>query len=178
MKALKNELRDKGVTIKVLKKRLLALALKDASIEFDALQQKTPLATIFSPVELSEVAGTIYRFGKQFADKDGKFDVLGVYDNEASALVSREDFLVIAQLPSREVLLAQVMGGITGPLRAFMSIVDQLSKKEPVNEAPAAEPAVEAPTEAEKPAEEAAPAPEAPASEEAAPAASEEKKEE
>lgn len=129
-KQLKNELLEKGAKMKVLKKRLLSIALKDAGVEFDTMTEKTPLATIFSPVDLSEVAGTINKFGKQFKDSDSKFEVLGVYDKEAGGMIGREEFLVIANLPSREVLLAQVMGGITGPLRAFMSIVEQMSKKD------------------------------------------------
>lgn len=133
-KQLKNELLEKGAKVKVLKKRLLSIALKEAGIEFETMQEKTPLATIFSPVDLSEVAGTINKFGRQFKDTESKFEVLGVYDKEAGEMISREQFLVIANLPSREVLLAQVMGGITGPLRAFMSIVSQLAEKQEVGE--------------------------------------------
>ena len=58
-----------------------------------------------------------------------EFKVLGAFDVPAKKYLNLDEFTVIAKLPSREVLLAQLVGVMSGPIRAFMYIVDQLSKK-------------------------------------------------
>ncbi len=129
---LKSELRKAGATFKVMKKRLLKIALKDAGIEFDPSTSKAPIAAIFAPEELTSVAAAVYKFSRDLAKKKIEFKVLAAFDKGRNVVVSKEEFTIIAKLPSREVLLAQVMGAMTGPLRAFMYILDQLSKKSSV----------------------------------------------
>ena len=127
---LKIELRKANATLKVIKKRLLKIALKETGVEFDPTQFKAPIATIFAPNDLTSVAGPIYKFTKDLAKKKVNFTVVGVYDNEKKVVISDKDFITIAKLPGREALLGLVLGAMTGPLRAFMYIVDQLSKKQ------------------------------------------------
>jgi len=149
---LKADLRKSGSVLKVVKKSLLNIALKEAGINFDPTISKAPIATVYATGEMTTIAAPIYKFSKELAKKKMDFKVLGAFDKISNAVLSAAEFTVIAKLPSREVLLAQVLGGMTGPLRAFMYILDQLSKKAPV--------AASAP----KPAEAAAPTPtEAPA---------------
>jgi large subunit ribosomal protein L10 len=124
---LKNQLKESNSEYKVVKKRLLKIALTRAGIDFDPLSKTAPIGAIFSPEEITTTAGPVYKFSKDLAKKKISFDILGAYDGQENKVLSDEEFLVIAKLPSREVLLAQIMGGITGPLRAFMSIVKQLS---------------------------------------------------
>ena len=128
---LKSELRKAGATFKVMKKRLLKIALKEAGISYDPSTSKAPIATIFVPGELTLVAGPIYKFSKELAKRKIDFKVVSAFDKERNAVITDKEFLVIAKLPSREVLLGQVLGAMTGPLRAFMFIIDQLSKKQP-----------------------------------------------
>lgn len=128
---LKTELRKAGATFKVMKKRLLRIALKDAGIEFDPMQFKAPVATIFVKGDITSVAAQIYKFSKELAKKKIEFKIVSAYDKDRKAVVTDKEFLVIAKLPSREVLLGMVLGGMTGPLRAFMHILSELSKKQP-----------------------------------------------
>ena len=126
---LKQELKKAGATYKVVKKTLLKLALKETGIDFDPLQFGAQVGTMFIPGDLSSVAGPIYKFAKEMVKIKKNFQVLGGFDVDLKGAITAEQFTTIAKLPSREVLLGQVVGVMSGPIRAFMYIVDQLSKK-------------------------------------------------
>lgn len=128
-----------GATFKVIKKRLLSISLKNSGIDFDPLQFTAQVGTFFVPEDLSSVAAPIYKFAKDLAKSKKEFKVLGAYDLVAKTPVSAEEFTVVAKLPSREMLLAMVMGAITGPLRAFMYLLNEISKKLAFAEASAGE---------------------------------------
>ncbi len=130
---LKKELRKAGAEFKVVKKRLLKIALKEAGIEFDPSSNKAPIATVYTPTDLTSVAGPIYKFSRELAKRKINFKVLAAYDAEAKKLLNTAEFTVIAKLPNRETLLAMVIGAMTGPLRAFMSIVQQLAERPQTN---------------------------------------------
>lgn len=144
---LKKELKEAGVKFQVLKKRLLAIALKRAGVDFDPTQFDSQVGTFFLSGDLTTAAGKIHKFAKDIEKTKKQFKVLSAYDVEKKQAVGVAEFTAIAKLPTREVLIAMVMGGITGPVRAFMSIVKQLSEKGGASAVPAAasEPAVPAP---------------------------------
>lgn len=128
---LKAAFRTSGAKYRVIRKRLFAVALKDKGIEFDPLQFSAQFGVVFVPNELGPAASAVYKFGKELLkDKKKEFKVLGAYDLAGRAFVSVAEFNAIAQLPSREVLLGQVVGTMIAPLKAFMNIVDQLAKRE------------------------------------------------
>jgi large subunit ribosomal protein L10 len=120
---LKSELKKAGIVFRVFKKRLLKIALKEAGIEFDPEQFAAQLGTFFMPGELSDAAGQIYKFSKDLAKKKKDFKVLGVYDITAKSFLDPEQFTVIAKLPSREILLAQLVGMLAAPIRALMYLL-------------------------------------------------------
>jgi large subunit ribosomal protein L10 len=126
---IKEELRKSDSVFKVFKKRLLKLALKKAGADFDPTQFEAQVGTVFARGDLSAVATPIYKFAKELAKANKNFKVLGAYDAVSKAAISVEEFTAVAKLPSREVLLAMVMGAITGPLRAFMYLINEISKK-------------------------------------------------
>ena len=141
---LKSDLRKAGSAFKVFKKRLLKLAMKQAGFDFDPAQFDAQVGTVFVKGDVSSVAAPVYKFSKELAKKQKNFKVLGAYDLSKNVFMPAEEFTTLAKLPSREVLLALVIGAMSGPLRAFMSIVDQLSKKQPAAPAAPATPAPEA----------------------------------
>lgn len=144
---LKTELRKAGAEFKVVKKRLLKIALKEAGIEFDPSATKSAVATVYTPTDLTAVAGPIYKFTKDLAKRKIEFKVLGAYDADAKKVLSTAEFTVIAKLPNRETLLAMVIGAMTGPLRAFMYIAGEIAKnkaKDVKVETPAPAPAAAA----------------------------------
>jgi large subunit ribosomal protein L10 len=129
LRGLKRDLREAGAKFTIVKKRLLNLALQRADIDFDAMQFEGPVGTVFVPEDITSVASKMHKFG--ISNKT--FQVVGAYDVEKNSFLNSDEFTVIAKLPSRDILIAQIMGGITGPLRAFMSIVKQLSEKSSTN---------------------------------------------
>lgn len=144
VRRLKIEVKKAGAIFKVFKKRLLNITLKELGVAFDPMQFKGQIGTFFIPEDLSSVAATIHKFAKELAKSKKNFIVLGAYDMANKQAVSVEEFTSIAKLPGREVLLSMVIGGVTGPLRAFMYLLGELAKKQPA--APvAAAPVVAAP---------------------------------
>jgi len=145
VRRIKIEVKKVGAAFKVIKKRLLKLAFKNLGIDFDPLQYAAQVGTFFIPEDLSSVAGPIHKFAKDLAKEKKEFKVLGAYDLANKAAISLEDFNAIAKLPGRETLLAMVLGAITGPLRAFMYLANEIGKKQstPVPAAAAAAPAAD-----------------------------------
>ena len=129
---IKVEVRKAGASFKVIKKRLLRIALKNSGIEFDPMQFPAQVGTFFIPEDLSSVAGPIFKFAKALVKEKKEFKVLGAYDLTAKVAIPVEEFNAVAKLPGREVLLSMVLGAITGPLRAFMYIAQEIAKKQPV----------------------------------------------
>src|SRR3989344_7551829 len=80
-KKLRRELKKAGAELKVLKKRLLNIALKNSGVNFDPMAAKTQLGTIFAKGDLTSVAGLIHKFAKDLTRaKKGEFAVIAAYD--------------------------------------------------------------------------------------------------
>lgn len=129
-KRLRRELKKVGADLKIVKKRLLNIALQKSGIAFEPASAKTQLGTIFSKEELTNLAGLVYKFSKDIIkSKKGQFTVLGAYDAGEKRLVDANEFKAIATLPPREVLLAQIAMMLTMPLKQMMNILEQKSKQ-------------------------------------------------
>lgn len=121
LRNLRSTLRSLNARMEVIKKRLLRIILKEKGIDFDPKRFESQVGTVFVRGEISEVAGPIYKFSK---DKEG-FKILGGIDLAKGENIEAEYLERIGQLPGREVLLGQVLGGMVAPLRAFMWILTQ-----------------------------------------------------
>lgn len=130
IKVLKRVLKAQNADFKVIKKRLLRIALKDSGLEFDPLQFKTQMGTIFIPGELSGIAAGIYKFAKDNEKgKKGEFKILGGFDVKEKRFIDAVEFVAIAKLPSREVLLAQIAMMLTMPIKKVMIALNERAKK-------------------------------------------------
>lgn len=132
IRKLKIELRKIGAAYRVMKKRLLNLALKRSNVPVDATTFSGQVATVFIPGELTEAAAPLYKFQRDMVKAKKNFAVLGAYDLGMKQAITVEQFTAIAKLPSREVLLAQVLGGMTGTLRKFMYTLGEIAKAKQV----------------------------------------------
>ena len=104
IKELKKTLRPLGSTVRVVNKKLLRVSLEKAGVDINPEQFETQLATIFSSANISDVAAPVME-GKVFMD----------------AKTTKQ----IGQLPSREVLIGQVVGMLAAPIRMFMYVLSQ-----------------------------------------------------
>jgi len=139
---LRNKFRQADVEFKVYKNTLARLALRELGFEPAADYMEGPTAWAFSkdPVApakiLKEFSATV-----QFVSMAG-----GVLDGK---VVSPEQLIRLAALPSREQLLAQTVGTIAAPLRNLVgtlnalprnlvSVLDEIRKKKEEESAAAA----------------------------------------
>ena len=163
--ALRNELRKAGVEYSVVKNTMVRRALDDTGLSEldDVLHGTTSLAVCKEdPIAPMRV---VHKFAKglngdRFVIKAGFMD---------GKVLPLEDIAALAELPSKEVLLGQVLGMMLSPITSLAIVIKAIAEKggEPAPKAEeAAASAEEAPAaEAAAPAEEAAPAAEAPAEE-------------
>lgn len=126
MKALRRTLRGLDVKTKVIKKKLLRVALEKNKVDFNPEQFNEQLATIFSSRDISDVASPIYKFYKE-KEKKG-FKMLGAYDLANKTFFDEVMIKRIGQLPSREILLSQLLGMLQAPMKMFLYVLDQKSK--------------------------------------------------
>ena len=166
--ALRKELREAGVEYTVVKNTLLRLAI--AATELNGLETVLDGTTAIATSADDYVAAA--RILSKFADTHKEFNIKnGFLDTE---VIDTAKIAGLAKLPSREVLLAQVLGAFQAPIAAFARAVQAIVDKggEPVAEAAeeTAEPEV---AEAAEPVAEAAEPEAAPAAEAEAPAAEE-----
>jgi large subunit ribosomal protein L10 len=167
--AMRNKLREAGVDYKVYKNTLMKRAIAGTDNEKLSEVLDGPSAFAFGAddaIAPARVLDAVIKEYKKMAFKAGIIE--GVY-------YDAEGVKQIAQIPSRDVLIAKFLGSIQSPIgklvRTFAAIADA-APAAPAEEAPAAPAeAAEAPAEAaaDAPAEETAPAADAPA-EDAAPA--------
>ena len=129
-KKLKRELKKVGADLKVVKKRLLNISLKNSGINFDTMTAKSQIAAVFAKGDLTSVASIINKFAKVIKkSKKGEFEVLGAYDMKENRMVDAKEFNLVATLPSREVLLSQIAMMLTMPIKKIMFGLTELSKK-------------------------------------------------
>ena len=157
---LREELRKNGVDYGVVKNTLVRFALDDAGLnELDEVLHGTTALAVSADDPIAPMR-VINKYSKKFNGE--KFIIkAGFMDGKVLPI---NDIMALADLPSKEVLLAQMMGTMLAPITKLAIVIKAIAKN---GGASAAAPAAEA-----APAVEAAPAAEAPA--EAAPAAVEE----
>jgi len=130
---LKNSLAAIESTYRVIKKRLLGLVFKDKNVPVDVSVFESQLGTVFSPKDITDVAGTVYRFVKGKEKELPEFKMLGGYDLTEAKYYSAEEIKKIGMLPSKETLLAQLVGLLAAPARSLTYVLDQIAKKQTVN---------------------------------------------
>src|SRR5207302_10417701 len=104
----------------------------------DLKQFKISVGTIFADGDIEKAAGPAYKFFSALAVPDGGAKdvwikhLLGGYDMKSSALVDSQQLIYIGKLPPREVVLGQLLGMLSAPIRSFLYILDQKSKSQTV----------------------------------------------
>jgi large subunit ribosomal protein L10 len=117
---LRKTLRSKNAEYRVVKNTLFKRALKEAGIQGLDDYLKGPIAVAFIKEEIGEVAKAL----KDFAKDVEKFSYsAGILDN---VIYAQDQIKRIADLPSKEVLIAQIMGLANGPARGIAVGVNQI----------------------------------------------------
>ena len=132
--ALRKELREAGVEYTVVKNTLLKLAI--ANTELSGLDSVLEGTTAIATSADDYVAAA--RILNKFADTHKNFEIKnGFIDKEVIDIAKISG---LAKLPSREVLLANVLGAFQAPISAFARAIQAIVDKDG-EEAPAEAPA-------------------------------------
>jgi len=126
---LKNKLKEFDSSYKVVKKRLMRVAFEEKGIKFNPEELEAQLGVIFSPKELIDIASGVYKFSKS----NDNFKILGGYDLEKNEPLGLEYINQISLLPLKEVLLGQLVGMISAPLKMFMLVLNERAKLQSSN---------------------------------------------
>ena len=140
---LRKQLREAGVTYKVYKNTMMNFAFKGTDFEGLAPYLEGPSAVAISTTDATAPARILAKFAKDAKALEIKAGVVEglVYDAKGMQ--------TIAQIPSREELLSELLGSLQSPITNFARVMNQLAEKGGASACPA--PAVE-----EAPVEEAA----------------------
>ena len=122
--ALRRELRENGVDYFVVKNTLLARAVQDT----DLADMQSVLEGTTAIALSNEDYAAPARILSKCAEKNETFKIkAGFLDGK---LVDLETINAIAKLPSREVLLATVLGAFQAPIAAFARAVQAIVDKD------------------------------------------------
>ncbi len=114
---LRKELKGSKNEIKISKKTLMDVAFKENKIEVAAKKLSGEIALIFGYQDQILPAKIAYQFSKN----NPNFKILGGFmENQ---LKSAQDIIFLAQLPSREELLAKMLGSMSSPVSGFLNVL-------------------------------------------------------
>ena len=120
---LRNKFRAAGVDYRVYKNRLVKLASKDTAFESLSNDLEGPNAIAIGYEDPTVPA----KIAKDFAKKNNKLEVRsGVVDG---TYYDAQGIIAIADIPSREVLIAKFMGPIQSPVSKFVRTLQAIADK-------------------------------------------------
>jgi len=118
---LRRSLKKINARLDVIKKKLLRIAFERIGKKFDPEVFESQAATIFSKEEIYGIAAA--------AEKAKSVKILGGFDLKTDEFFDAEKAIFFGKLPSREILLGQLVGTIASPIRALLYILSERSKK-------------------------------------------------
>ncbi len=117
---LRNELRKASVEYKVVKNTLLELASKDTESAVLNSHYNGPTAIAITYDDPVAAAKVLSRFAKEQQNQNIFKLKAGMLSGKA---ISASDIQALADLPSREVLLAKLLGTIQAPVANFVGVL-------------------------------------------------------
>lgn len=133
LEEVRNSLREVGAEVAIIKNTLMNIALKEKDIDVES-QLKGPAAVLFSYDDPLATAKILYAFFKKYNLPKIRF---GVFEGR---VVEESEIQKLSTLPSREVLLTQLVGLLNSPIRdlvydlnyeisALVRILSEIQKK-------------------------------------------------
>ena len=122
---LRKELREAGVTYFVEKNSILRFALKEAGISGleNVLEGTTAIA-----ISAEDQTAPARILGKFAGDSEGKFSVKAGFIGEE--IYDEAGVMALSKIPSRDVLLAQLVGSLQGPIQKLAALLKAVSEKD------------------------------------------------
>ena len=122
---LRSEMRKAGVEYVVIKNHIMSRACESTGVDKSIEEMlKGPNAFAFGYDDLSAAA----RILKAFVKKAKKCELIGgIVEGEVMDASAMD---MIAEMPTREVLLARLLGSMMSPISKFAIVLDQIAKKQ------------------------------------------------
>ena len=114
---LRSKYREVGVEYKVYKNTMMRFAFKDAGYEDFNEYLTGPNAVAFGFEDLVQAAKITHEFSKDHEKLEIK---AGIVDGK---IIGIEEVKSLASLPSKEVLIAQALGGLNAPITGFANVL-------------------------------------------------------
>ena len=119
MTLLRRRIRESGGRYLVVKNRLVKRAFDDLEISGLDTHLSGPTGIVFGTTDAVEPARVLVDFAKENDDRPA-FKV-GVVEGR---VIGEQQFLKVATLPPRDVLMAQLAGAFEGPMAAFVGALE------------------------------------------------------
>ena len=126
MSELKRALRAMNAELFVTKKTLIDLALKELKNEVDVFGMEGSVGLVLGNDDVYAVSKKLYEFSKK--NKALKF-FGALFEN---GFMSKEGFLEMAQMPSRDTLLARLFGMMKYPISGLAIVLGEVAKKKEI----------------------------------------------
>ncbi|MBQ3048171.1 MAG: 50S ribosomal protein L10 [Clostridia bacterium] len=121
---LRKSFRENGVVYKIYKNRLIKIALDELGIkDYDAKCLDGTTAVAFGNDEVG-AATILYKAIKDFNKLEAKF---GIVNGE---VVDTAQIESLSKIPSKEVLIAMLLGMLNAPVAALARTLDAIAKKD------------------------------------------------
>ena len=124
---MRRNFRNEGVSYKVCKNTLFKLALKEIGVtDFDEKLFEGTTAAVFGNDEVAP-ARLFCKSAKDFNKMEVKF---GIVDGK---IMDKAAVEALAKVPSREVLIAMLLGTLQGPISALARALNEIAEKKQGN---------------------------------------------
>ena len=120
---LRKSLREAGVSYKVYKNTMMNFAFKGTQFEGLDAYLSGPSTFAFSYEDAAAGASIINKVAKDVKELEFKAGVV------EGVLYDAVGMKVIADIPSRDVLLSKLLGSFKSPMSSFARVIDQIAKK-------------------------------------------------
>lgn len=114
---LRKKLKETGNEIKVAKKTLMGVAFKEAKLEIDPKKLPGQIALVLGYQEEISPAKIVW----QFSQENPNLKILGGFFEKR--FWETEEIIALAKLPSREELLAKLVGSFSAPILNFVNVL-------------------------------------------------------
>ncbi len=118
MTELRRQLREAGVDFKVVKNTLATIAAEEAGVEKVEEYFVGPTAIAFGIEDVVSPAKVLVDYAKENKNLEIKAGTL------EGKLISDEKLKALAEIPSREVLLGQVLAGMQAPITGLVRVLN------------------------------------------------------
>ena len=116
--SLRKKLKAVGEEMKVAKKTLMGIAFKKAKIEIETKKLPGEAALVFGYKDELMPAKIVYQFSRECPN----LKILGGFFG--NKFLETEKIIELAKLPTREELLARLVGSISSPISNLVSVLE------------------------------------------------------